>query len=251
MFDPVHSPRVSRIVSLLIPFTSGAAMRSSGISPLHVAAEKDRDDALQLLIESGFDVNARLSEQRSRMFPDHRSTALYFSVYNGNLEAAEMLLEAGADPNLDVFNPLFIAVRLGWVDMAMLLLTYGADVNARISTQPSSFPSAVLLALESPAMLKLLLDHGCDARPCFDCPYGPAPHPAVTAARRSTGESHFHREESAHRHIQVSWDFELTAGGQKRVSVQLLLSASSPSPSSSARPCPARTCTASPGRSLR
>lgn len=215
-----------RIVSLLIPVTSSIRIHRSGISPLHVAAERDRDDILQLLIDSGFDVNAELSQERSMMYQDRRCTALYFSVYNGNLEAAEMLLEAGANPNLDVFNPLLIAVRLGWMDMATLLLSYGANVNAQISTQLSSFPSAILLALECLPMLKLLLDHGCDARPCFNCPYGSKPHPTVTPSHHSSGhtELRFHREEVPQRCIQVCWDFEFSADRQKSVfvSVQLI-----------------------------
>ncbi|KAL7388113.1 hypothetical protein ABVT39_007366 [Epinephelus coioides] len=180
----------TRIVSLLIPVTSRVRIRTSGISPLHIAAENNSDDIMELLIESGFDVNTKLSEDRSKMYEDRRSTALYFCVYNGNLEAAEMLLEAGADPNLDVFNPLFIAVRLCRMDMAMLLLSYGANVNAQIATQPSSFPAAILLRMESPSMLKLLLDNGCDAQSCFDCPYGQKPHP-VMASRRPIEEMQF------------------------------------------------------------
>ncbi len=189
---------------MLIPVTSRVRVRHSGISPLHIAAEKNRDDIMELLIESGFDVNAKLSEERSSMYEDRRSTALYFSVYNGNLEAAEMLLEAGADPNLDVFNPLLIAVRLGWMDMATLLLRYSADVNAQISTQPSSFPSAILLNMESLPMLKLLLDNGCNAQPCFDCPYGQKPHPAITPSRRPIEEMQVSRDAPPQCSIQVS-----------------------------------------------
>ncbi|XP_050927494.1 ankyrin repeat and SOCS box protein 2 isoform X1 [Lates calcarifer] len=192
----------TRIVSMLIPVTSRVRIRHSGISPLHIAAEKNRDNILELLIESGFDINAELSEERSRMYEDRRSTALYFSVYNGNLEAAKMLLEAGADPNLDLFNPLLIAVRLGWVDMAMLLLKFGANANAQISTQPSSFPSTILLNMECLPMLKLLLDNGCDARPCFDCPYGQKPHPAVTSSRHAVEEMQVSRNVQPQRYIQ-------------------------------------------------
>ncbi|KAI3364702.1 hypothetical protein L3Q82_011488 [Scortum barcoo] len=181
----------TRIVSLLIPLTSKARVQQSGISPLHIAAEKNRDDIMKVLIESGLNVNAKLSEERSRMYEDRRSTALYFSVYNGNLEASEMLLEAGANPNLDIFNPLLIAVRLDWMDMVKLLLRYGADINARISTQLSSFPAAVLLNMESLPMLKLLLDNGCDARSCFDCPYGQKPHPPIMPPGRPIEEMQF------------------------------------------------------------
>ncbi|KAM6991752.1 ankyrin repeat and SOCS box protein 2-like [Tautogolabrus adspersus] len=183
-----------QIVMMLIPVTSRVRIRHSGISPLHIAAEKNWDDIMEVLIQSGFDVNAKLSAQHSMMYEDRRSTALYFSVYNGNLEASEMLLEAGADPNLDVFNPLLIAVRLGWLDMAMLLLKYRADVNAQISTQPSLFPSAILLKMESLPMLKLLLDNGCDAQPCFICPYGQNKHPAVTPFRHPLEEIQLSRD---------------------------------------------------------
>uniref|UniRef100_A0A673AGU7 SOCS box domain-containing protein n=1 Tax=Sphaeramia orbicularis TaxID=375764 RepID=A0A673AGU7_9TELE len=192
----------SRIVSMLIPITSRVRVRRSGISPLHIAAEKDHDDMLEMLIHAGFDVNAELSEERSRMYEDRRSTPLYCSVYNGNLEATEMLLEAGANPNLDVFNPLLIAVRLGWVDIATLLLTYGANVNAQISTKPSPFPSAILFGIESLPMLKLLMDHGCDARPCFDCCYGNKIHPPPPPERRPVEELQFSRESLPERSIQ-------------------------------------------------
>jgi ankyrin repeat/SOCS box protein 2 len=149
----------TRIVSLLIPVTSSRKITSSGISPLHIAAEENHNNIMELLLEAGFDPNCQLSEERRRMYEDKRSTALYFSIYNSNLEAAEMLLEAGANPNLDM---------------------YRADVNASISTLPSAFPSAVLLSMDHLPMLKLLLDHGCNARSCFNCVYGSKPHPTLT-----------------------------------------------------------------------
>lgn len=159
---------------------------------------------MEQLIESGFDVNTKLSEDRTKMYEDRRSTALYFSVYNGNFEAAEMLLEAGADPNLDVFNPLLIAVRLCRMDMATLLLSYGADVNAQIATQQSSFPAAILLRMESLHMLKLLLDHGCDAWRCFHCPYGQKTHPAITPSCHPAEELRVNRNAPPQHCIQVS-----------------------------------------------
>ncbi|KAF3703295.1 Ankyrin repeat and SOCS box protein 2 [Channa argus] len=191
-----------RIVSLLIPVTSRVRVQHSGISPLHIAAENNRDDILELLIESGFDVNAKLSEERSKMYEDRRSTSLYFAVFNRNLEATELLLEAGADPNLDVFNPLLIAIRLSWMDMATLLLRYDADINAQISMPPSSFPSAILLSMESLPMLKLLLDNGCDANPCFDCLYGQKPHPDVTPSHHPIEEMQVMGDAAPERPVQ-------------------------------------------------
>ncbi|XP_013878120.1 ankyrin repeat and SOCS box protein 2 [Austrofundulus limnaeus] len=191
-----------RIVQLLIPVTSRVRVQSCGISPLHIAAEKNRDDIMEQMIESGFDVNAELSDERSKMYMDRRTTALYFSVFNGNLDIAEMLLQAGANPNLDTFNPLLIAVRLGRKDLAELLVRYGADVNAQMSTQPSSFPSAILLSMDSPAVLKLLLDNGCDARLCFDCTYGLKPHPVIAQSRRPIEELRINEHMPAQHCIQ-------------------------------------------------
>uniref|UniRef100_A0A3Q0T2C9 Ankyrin repeat and SOCS box containing 2a, tandem duplicate 2 n=1 Tax=Amphilophus citrinellus TaxID=61819 RepID=A0A3Q0T2C9_AMPCI len=198
----------ARVVSVLIPVTSRVRIKRCGISPLHIAAERNRDEILELLIKVGFDVNAKLSQDWSRIYEDHRSTALYFSVYNGNLEATQMLLEAGANPNLDIFNPLLIAVRLGWVDMAVLLLRYGADVNAQISTQPSSFPSAILFSMDCLPMLKLLLDHGCDAKSCFQCSYGQKPHPTIAPSRHPIEELQVSVDLPPQHKIQVSQKFK-------------------------------------------
>ena len=130
-----------------IPSTSKARVRRTGISPLHLAAERNRDEALEALIEAGFDVNAELSLERSKMFEDRRTTVLYFAVLNNNIEAATMLLEAGANPNIDTFNPLMVAVRQGCIRTVTLLVDYGANVNASIPTHPLPQAAPALPAL--------------------------------------------------------------------------------------------------------
>ncbi|XP_063079587.1 ankyrin repeat and SOCS box protein 2-like isoform X2 [Engraulis encrasicolus] len=187
---PIHTATQHghiEIVKLLLPVTSAERVRRSGISPLHLAAQYNEDDILEALIQAGYDVNALLSHDQSRMYQDRRTTALYFAVNNSNEDAAELLLEAGADPNLDKFNPLLVAVRQGNVQMARLLLEHGADVNAGMPNCQLAFPAAVLLCLRYPAMLKLLLDHGCHAPACFQCRYGadPHPHPPPPATTRA------------------------------------------------------------------
>ncbi|MCJ8744007.1 hypothetical protein PDJAM_G00101320 [Pangasius djambal] len=174
-----NTDRALQIVSMLIPATSKARVRRSGISPLHLAAERNRDEILELLIESGFDVNATLSEDRSTMYEDRRSTALYFSVINNNIEATSMLLQAGADPNLDTFSPLLVALRQGCIRTVMLLVVHGANVNAYIPTHPTTFPATVMFCMKYLTMLKYLMDNGCDALSCFSCVYGSDPHPPL------------------------------------------------------------------------
>ncbi|XP_044025682.1 ankyrin repeat and SOCS box protein 2 isoform X3 [Siniperca chuatsi] len=171
------------IVSMLIPATSKARVRRTGISPLHLAAEYNRDVVLEALIEAGFDVNAQLSEERSKLYEDRRSTALYFSVINNNLDAVHMLLAAGANPNLDVFRPLMVAARLGCIQTVNLLVEHGADINACIPTHPTTFPAVYMFSMKYLPMFKYLLDHGGHALSCFDCVYSSQPHPPIKTTR--------------------------------------------------------------------
>lgn len=183
-----------RIISQLILITSVRELQRSGISPVHLSAESSEDGALELLIYAGFDVNFLLSPERSCMYEDRRRSPLYFAVYNRNLKAASMLLDAGADPNLDPFNVLLLAVRQGDVHMATLLLEHGANVNASLPTHPSRFPAAVMLSVRNITMMKCLMDHGCDAGACFRCEYGAEEHPLNT---RSGTEMRPHLQVSA------------------------------------------------------
>uniref|UniRef100_A0A8C1JWC8 Ankyrin repeat and SOCS box containing 2a, tandem duplicate 1 n=1 Tax=Cyprinus carpio TaxID=7962 RepID=A0A8C1JWC8_CYPCA len=171
--------RATNIVTMLIPATSKARVRRSGISPLHLAAERNRNDILELLIEAGFDVNDTLSESRSRMYEDRRSTALYFAAMNNNIDATTMLLKAGANPNLDTFNPLLVALRQGCIQTVTLLVEHGANVNAYIPTHPTTFPASVMFCMKYLTILKYLMDNGCDALSCFNCVYGSNPHPPI------------------------------------------------------------------------
>lgn len=166
--DNEHSDVLCRIVSLLLPITSRAKVRQSGISPLHVAAEHDRQDIIRLLMELGCGINTRLSDERSSAFPDRRVTALYCAIAARNTQAAAMLLNAGADPNLDPFSPLLLAVRHGCPKTVALLVEHGADVNARPSEPCTHFPG-VLLYTPHLDVLHYLLDNGCDAQACFKC----------------------------------------------------------------------------------
>lgn len=179
MSNAITLPLCFRIVSMLIPATSKARVRRTGISPLHLAAERNRDEILELLIESGFDVNAVLCEDRSTMYEDRRSTALYFAVINNNIEATEMLLQAGANPNLDTFSPLLVALRQGCMRTVMLLVEHGANVNAYVPTHPTTFPATIMFCMKYLTMLKYLMDNGGDALSCFNCVYGSGPHPPL------------------------------------------------------------------------
>ncbi|XP_044127127.1 ankyrin repeat and SOCS box protein 2 isoform X1 [Bufo gargarizans] len=187
-FLPIHIAAKKRdnddIVSMLIPVTSRVRVKRSGISPLHIAAECNNDGVLEELINAGYDVNFTLSFDRARLYEDRRSTALYFSVMNNNIYATKLLLEAGANPNIDIINPLLISIRHGCITTMKMLLDHGANINAYISTHPTSFPATIMFSMKYLSLLKYIMDLGCDADSCFTCEYGSAPHPPVEDPRR-------------------------------------------------------------------
>ncbi|XP_048358145.1 ankyrin repeat and SOCS box protein 15 isoform X2 [Sphaerodactylus townsendi] len=157
----------------LIPVTSTTAIRKSGQSPIHSAADGQNPQCLELLIENDFDVNASLANHISQSYDDERKTALYFAVSNNDILSTEILLQAGADPNKDPLNCLLVAVRAGNYEIVRLLLSYGANVNCYFNlVNDTHFPSAIQYALNDEVMLRLLLNHGYDVHMCFDCMHG-------------------------------------------------------------------------------
>ncbi|XP_012824933.1 ankyrin repeat and SOCS box protein 2 isoform X3 [Xenopus tropicalis] len=191
---PIHIAAKRRdnddIVSMLIPVTSRIRVKRSGISPLHIAAERNNDDILEELINVGYDVNCTLSFDRARLYEDRRSTALYFAVMNNNINATQMLLEAGANPNIDIINPLLISIRHGCFKTMQMLLSHGANINAYISTHPTSFPATIMFSMKYLSLLKFIMDLGCDADSCFTCQYGSGPHPPTEEATRRYDTTH-------------------------------------------------------------
>jgi len=86
------------------------------------AARKSSPEVMRALIELG----APIDEQDSNLF-----TGLCWAVDFGRYDVARVLLECGADPNLDC--PLFRVATSNKVEdriaMAKLLFDHGADVN--------------------------------------------------------------------------------------------------------------------------
>lgn len=163
----------SRALKYLIPVTSKQAIRKSGLSPIHSAADGQNVQCLELLIDNGFDVNALLADHISQSYDDERKTALYFAVSNNDIHCTEVLLAAGADPNLDPLNCLLVAVRANSHEIVRLLLSYGANVNCYfMHVNDTRFPSAIQYALNDEVMLRLLLNNGYQVELCFECMHG-------------------------------------------------------------------------------
>ncbi|XP_011802642.1 PREDICTED: ankyrin repeat and SOCS box protein 14 isoform X2 [Mandrillus leucophaeus] len=169
-----------RALKILIPVTDLAAIKQSGISPVHCAAAGAHPQCLELLIQAGFDVNFMLDQRVSKHYDDHRKSALHFAVSNSDLSSVKLLLSAGALPNQDPVNCLQIALRMGNYELISLLLRHGANVNYFCRVNPLHFPSALQYTLKDEVMLRMLLNYGYDTQRCFDCPHGDKVHPSYT-----------------------------------------------------------------------
>ncbi len=117
-----------------------------------------------------FDVNALLEQTISDNYSDMRRSALYFSVSNGDVTCTEMLLNAGAKPDLDPLNCLLVAVRAGRYEIVRILLAGQADVNCYFTeVNDTVFPTALQYCLKDEEMMRLLLNNGYDVDKCFHC----------------------------------------------------------------------------------
>ncbi|XP_062238260.1 ankyrin repeat and SOCS box protein 15b isoform X1 [Platichthys flesus] len=154
----------------LIPITTKRAIRLSGQSPVHSAADGGQVECLELLIQRGYDVSALLHTHISENYGDLRKTPLYFAVSNGDMTCAEMLLAAGARTDLDPLQCILVAVRAERYELVRLLLSYGAEVNCYFRVISNTvFPTALQYCLRDRVMLRLLLNSGYHADKCFQC----------------------------------------------------------------------------------
>lgn len=100
-----------------------------GFPPLGLAAFMGQQEAVELLLAHGAEVNVA-SHNPQRVMPLHGAVA------GQHLLIANILLEHGAEPNAlqaDAFTPLHGAAQNGQLEMVQLLLRYGAAPNAHSS----------------------------------------------------------------------------------------------------------------------
>ncbi|CAG4948632.1 unnamed protein product [Parnassius apollo] len=173
-----------------------------GYSALHLAAEHGYKELVKLLLESGAAVDYR--PDTGEQFP--RTTLcdepLRLAIRNKHYEVARLLLEHGADPNKRYFfgseinlvsDPEYLELLLTFganpdsrdragltplmkaarqkrgIEAVLLLISYGADVNAMADAR-NDYRTVMHYAVLSgnPDMVNLLIKQG--ARVNYDCP---------------------------------------------------------------------------------
>eukprot|EP01089_Gocevia_fonbrunei_P016030 TRINITY_DN4880_c0_g1_i2.p1 TRINITY_DN4880_c0_g1~~TRINITY_DN4880_c0_g1_i2.p1 ORF type:complete len:413 (-),score=95.44 TRINITY_DN4880_c0_g1_i2:255-1493(-) len=105
---------------------SAFSSQHAGCCALHIAAEKNYVEVVNLLLESGVDVNIRSVKQQL--------TPLISASCCGSLEAVQVLLNAGADINAQSSTgntALMLAIDRGKIEVALTLIKGKAELEIR------------------------------------------------------------------------------------------------------------------------
>lgn len=104
-----------------------------------------------------------LANNRARVSLRSYWTPLDFAAVNNQVRAAEMLLDAGADPNgAMMWEPpvLYVAAEKDYRDLATLLIARGAKIEAPYGMHGSGTALHAAAAANHPEMIDLLIGHG-------------------------------------------------------------------------------------------
>ena len=121
---------------------------------LHCAAIQGYDDAVEVLIRDGADVNA---------VDECNETPIHCAAENGHVDVAKVLIQNGADVNaVDENNrtPLHFAAENGHVDVAKVLIQNGVDVHAVDKDKQTALHSAAEYGHVD--VTKVLIQNGVD-----------------------------------------------------------------------------------------
>jgi ankyrin repeat protein len=167
------SPEVARL--LLAKGADMAAVDKNGLTALLAAVRGNDIATIRMLVNAGADVNRAEDGQ-----PFAASTPLMAAAAEGNLAAVKLLLAKGASVNaasprrtLEVnhrpvvaggITPLLLAATYGPPGIVEALVDAGADVNAAEARGMTPLMLAVTTDRLNPETVKILLEHGADAR---------------------------------------------------------------------------------------
>ena len=152
-------------------------------TPLHLAARNGHQLIAQFLIQQGSQVNARNVPSRE--------TPLHLASRNGHQQVAEVLIRHGGQVNAEnrpwQETPLHLASRNGHQEVAELLIQQGGDVNSRnIPSQESPLHLAAKNGHQSIAEFLVKRGSQVDARNLSV--QGPPLHLAVQNDHQQTAE---------------------------------------------------------------
>jgi ankyrin repeat protein len=121
------------------------------IIPLCFACKNQNIELIQILLDSGADINIVDDEQLG-------TTPLIIACQQGNTDIVRLLLDSGANINLDCelgFTPLTNACAYEQIEIVRLLVERGADVN--LPCLEGENPLSVSIECENIEIIKILL----------------------------------------------------------------------------------------------
>lgn len=95
---------------------------------------------------------------------DKQPHLLVYTIKNKSIEAAEILIKAGLNPNLtmkDQASPLFLAAQEGCLEIADALIKYGAEIDKPFGPQGVT-PLHIAINKNQPQLVQLLLNAGAN-----------------------------------------------------------------------------------------
>ncbi|HEX6322367.1 MAG TPA: ankyrin repeat domain-containing protein [Vicinamibacterales bacterium] len=160
----MHAARSGKVDAVNLLLLSGAQVNAreswNGQTALHWAAAEGHGAVVEALIAGGADI---------RHPSNARSTPFLFAVRKGDMRSVKAFLAAGADVNekrVDLATPLLVAIINGHEDLVDLLLEKGADPNAEggstdLSVQGSK-ARPIRITLKTPSYREQLRDVGTE-----------------------------------------------------------------------------------------
>jgi ankyrin repeat protein len=152
--DGIVSYSVGVLASLMLVAAVPTSPRIGGDAPVADAAQRRDAARVKALIKQGADVNAAQGDGM---------TALHWAATHGDVDAARMLMSAGARVEAMTRNgnytPLHLAARAGTAAVVKALLEAGANPNAK-TTSGGASPLHFAAAQGSADVVNALLDKG-------------------------------------------------------------------------------------------
>jgi hypothetical protein len=159
--------RHTEVVRLLLEARADPNRTSLGMAPLFLASEKGDVKTVQLLLDHGANVNAKLEAVDEEMKARNGDTALIASAAPGiSAATARLLLKAGADVNARADNgktALMQAAANENLDVLKALLEAKADVKPMMEAPEEIDALSIAVGKGRADMVELLLAAGADA----------------------------------------------------------------------------------------